>query len=236
MHLTSPVDAVLFDLDDTLVDHRGAADRGVRTWLSSLGLATTETELEEHVDRWFALEARHYERCQRGEITYVEQRRARIRSFLPGWDLADDAVADDTFAGFLACYQAAWRAFGDALGAVEKARAAGLRVGILTNGERPIQEHKVRRTGLAGLGVPIFASSELPAAKPDRRAFHAACSALGVAPERVAMVGDSLRHDVLGARAAGLTGILLDRHGWASRRRGAESVTRVGSLDELDWS
>lgn len=235
MHLTSPVDAVLFDLDDTLVDHRGAADRGVRTWLGSLGLAGSEAELEEHVDRWFALEARHYERCQRGEISYVEQRRIRIRSFLKGWDLADDAVADDTYAGFLACYQAAWRAFGDAVDAVEKALGAGLRVAILTNGERPIQERKVRRTGLSRLGVPVFASSDLPAAKPDRRAYHAACARLGVEPARVAMVGDSLRHDVLGAQAAGLTGILLDRHGWAGRRREAAAVTRIRSLDELNW-
>ena len=137
---------VLFDLDDTLFDHRGAADRGLRAWLAGLEL---DGMLEDHVERWFVLETYHHERFQRGEISHLDQRRARIRAFLPGWDLADDALADDTFAGYLACYRAAWSAFTDAATALERALAAGLTVGILTNGDQSIQETKVRRTGLA---------------------------------------------------------------------------------------
>lgn len=178
--LGQPVAGVLFDLDDTLFDHRGAADRGVRAWLASLGL---DGMLEDHVEQWFTLEAFHHERFQRGEISHVDQRRARIRAFLPGWDLADDAVADDTFAGYLACYRASWSAFADAAAALEQALDAGLAVGILTNGEQSIQETKVRRTGLASYGVPVFASSSLTAAKPDPRAFREVCDRLGVAPD-----------------------------------------------------
>lgn len=230
MVLPDAIDAVLFDLDDTLVDHRGAADRGLRTWLAGMGLADDAATLEEHVERWFLLEARHYERYQRGELTHLEHRRVRIRGFLPGWDLADDALADDTFAGFLACYQSAWRAFSDAADALRSAKAAGLAVGILTNGERSIQESKVRRTGLAGLGVPVFASSHLPAAKPDPRSYHAACRALGVPPSRCVMVGDSVTNDVHGAERAGLHGVLLDRHG-----RHGRTAARVRRLADLTF-
>ncbi|GAB2971491.1 HAD family hydrolase [Nocardioides montaniterrae] len=223
---------VLFDLDDTLVDHRGAADRGVRSWLGGLGLADSPADLDELVERWFALEARHYERAQRREISYAEQRRVRIREFLPSWDLADDELADDVFAGYLGSYQAAWRAFGDAADAIERALTDGLRVGILTNGDVRIQTEKLRRTGLLRDDVPLYASSELPAAKPDPRAYAAACAALGTAPAQTLMVGDSLRHDVLGAQRAGLSGVLLDRPGW---RRHPE-VTTVRDLDSLAWA
>ena len=225
---------LLLDLDDTLVDHRGAADRGLRAWLTSLGLAETPAELEAHVERWFALEARHYERAQRREISYQEQRRVRIRAFLPGWDLADDALADDVFAGFLGCYQAAWRAFDDAATTIERALSAGLSVGVLTNGQLEIQTRKLRRTGLLRPDVPVFASSALPAAKPDRRSYLAACSALGVSPEATLMVGDSVRHDVVGAQAAGLSALLLDRPGWYDARRTGVQVRVVRGLDELD--
>ncbi|KAA1419541.1 HAD family hydrolase [Nocardioides humilatus] len=229
-----PVSGVLFDLDDTLFDHRGAADRGVRSWLGHLGL---DGMLEDHVERWFALEAFHHERFQRREISHVEQRRARIRAFLPGWDLADDTLADDTFAGYLACYRAAWSAFTDAAAALEQALGAGLRVGILTNGDQAIQETKVQRTGLASFGVPVFASSSLPAAKPDPRAFHEVCARLGVAPQDCVMVGDSLRHDVRGASGAGLTAVLVDRAGRYDRRRAeVAGVTRIRSLAELRWA
>ena len=225
------VSGVLFDLDDTLFDHRGAADRGVRIWLASLGL---DGMLEDHVERWFALEAFHHERFQRREISHVDQRRARIRAFLPGWDLADDAVADDTFAGYLACYRAAWSAFADAAAALEQALAAGLKVGILTNGDQAVQETKVSRTGLASYGVPVYASSSLPAARPDPRAFRHACADLGVDPAGVVMVGDSLRHDVQGARAAGMAGVLIDRVG-RYRADEVDGVARIGSLAELAW-
>lgn len=225
------VEGVLFDLDDTLVDHRGAVERGLRVWLGSLGL---DGSLEEHMERWFVLETRHYERAQRREISHTEQRRVRIREFLPGWDLADDALADDTFAGFLACYQSAWAAHRDAPAALERALGAGLAVGILTNGEQAIQESKLRRTGLASYDVAVFASSALPAAKPDPRAFHTACGKLGVAPARTLMVGDSLRHDAEGGRAAGLTPALLDRTGRHARRQ-LHGIRRITSLDALAW-
>ncbi|TIC89242.1 HAD family hydrolase [Nocardioides sp. GY 10113] len=232
MRFPGSIDAVLFDLDDTLVDHRGASERGLRGWLAGLGLAEDDADLERHVDRWFAIEARHYERYQRREITHLEHRRRRIRDFLADWDLSDDRLADETFADFLGCYQAAWRAFDDAAEAIAAARAAGLRVAILTNGEQAVQENKVRRTGLAGLGARVLASSELPAAKPDPRAFHAACATLGVEPSRCAMVGDSERHDLRGAQRAGLVGVLLDRTAAPT----AAGTPRISSLRELDWS
>lgn len=232
--VTTAARAVLFDLDDTLVDHRGAAIRGLRVWLGGLGL---DGSVDEHVERWFQLEALHYERCQRGEISFVEQRRARIRGFLPAWDLADDDLADDTFAGFLACYRAAWATFDDAAATLEQALAAGLPVAILTNGDQRAQEEKVRRTGLASYGVPVLASSSLPAAKPDPRAFLAACRSLGVAPEATLMVGDSVRHDVRGALGAGLAAVLVDRHGRYDRRpREVDArARRIRSLAELAW-
>jgi len=229
--LGRPVTGVLFDLDDTLFDHRGAVERGLRVWLDSLGL---DGLLEEQVDRWFSLEALHHERFQRGEISHVEQRRVRIRAFFTDCDLRDDAVADDVFGGYLACYRAAWSAFHDAGAALARVRALGLPVGILTNGDQSIQETKVRRTGLASYGVPVYASSSLPAAKPDPRAFHHACADLGVDPAGVVMVGDSLRHDVAGARAAGMAGVLIDRVG-RYRADEVRGVSRIRSLADLAW-
>ena len=225
--------ALLLDLDDTLVDHRGAADRGLRAGLTGLGLAESASELEAHVERWFTLEARHYERAQRGEVTYVEHRRARIREFLPGWNLADDALADDVYAGFLGYYRASWRAFDDAAAAIARARRAGLPVGILTNGELAIQTEKMRRTGLLRDDVPVFASSALPAAKPDPRSYLTACAALGADPAATLMVGDSLRHDVVGAQRAGLQARLLDRYGRYDARRSGVRVRAVRGLSEV---
>ncbi|MBS4752023.1 HAD family hydrolase [Nocardioides sp. zg-ZUI104] len=228
--------ALLLDLDDTLVDHRGAAERGLRGWLAGLGLGGDTAETEALVERWFTLEARHYPRAQRRELSYTEHRRARVRAFLPGWDLADDALADEVYGGFLDCYRSAWRAFADAAASIEAALGAGLRVGVLTNGEHAVQSEKLRRTGLLYPDVAVFASSALPAAKPDRRAYEAACRGLGVSPETTLMVGDSLRHDVLGAQATGLHARLLRRPGQYDATPVPHGVRVLRGLDELRWS
>lgn len=48
------------------------------------------------------------------------------------------------------------------------------------------------------------------------------------------MIGDSLRHDVAGARAAGMAGVLIDRVG-RYRADEVEGVDRIRSLAEVGW-
>ena len=57
----------------------------------------------------------------------------------------------------------------------------------------------------------IVDSHVVGVAKPDPRIFeHALPCFPGIAPERIAYVGDSVTMDIGGARAAGLHPILLD--------------------------
>ena len=79
--LTEPafsVRAVLFDLDDTLLDHRGAARDALIAWSRDADVEGSDLEMEA---RWRMLETTYYQRFQRGELTKLEQRRARIRQF-----------------------------------------------------------------------------------------------------------------------------------------------------------
>jgi putative hydrolase of the HAD superfamily len=201
--------AVLLDLDDTLMDHQTAAGRAVVHWAESMGLRGDPDEL---AARWAVVSNRHYARYQRRELTAREQQRARARDFLPHLDLRADDEAQAAFDAYLALYRAAWTAFPDAAPALRQARGAGLRVGVLTNGEEAMQAAKLARGGLTGLVDELVASSTLPWSKPDPRSFLAACERLGSAPAETLMVGDSLPLDVHGARDAGLPAVLLDRY------------------------
>lgn len=219
--------AVFFDLDDTLLDHRGAARDALVRVVDHLGVSGSADSLEA---RWIALETVHYRRFQSGELTKREQRRARVRGFVLHRELRDDQ-ADAAFAVYWSAYEQAWRAFPDAVPAVRRALEAGRAVGILTNGDAVDQARKVEATGLGGLGVPLLASSSLGAAKPDPQCFATACDLLGVGVDDAVLVGDSLENDVEGARAAGMAQVLLDRHG----RRPGHVGLRVRSLDELEF-
>lgn len=226
--MRSPITAVLFDLDDTLLDHRGAARDALAAWTASVGLNGALDELEA---RWLHFETIYYRRYQARELTNDEHRRARVREFLPHLDLADDAAADRAFLGYWHAYVAAWRTFDDAVDAIERAQLANLAVGILTNGDIVAQTRKVQSTALATLDLRVFASSELPAAKPHPSAFLSATTALGVEPGRCLMVGDSLENDIAGAHGAGLPAVFLDRSGET-----ASSAPSVRSLREIDFA
>ena len=98
----------------------------------------------------------------------------------------------------------------DALPALEELRRHGLRVGLVSNGQRDLDEFIMHH----GLEVDIaVASSTHGRQKPHPAIFEAALSALGVQPSEAAMVGDSLDDDIAGARALGMRALLLDRDG-----------------------
>lgn len=73
---------------------------------------------------------------------------------------------------------------------------------------------------VSGLGIGhyfdfVLASADVGAAKPSARFYRMALDAAGVAPHEALMIGDSYHADVLGARSAGMSAVLLDRQGAA---------------------
>jgi putative hydrolase of the HAD superfamily len=96
----------------------------------------------------------------------------------------------------------------DTLPVLEELRAHGLRLGLVSNTGRDLDEF-VRHHRLdvdAVLGSRAHGRT-----KPHETIFRALLDTLEVAPDDAAMVGDSLEDDVEGAEALGMRAILLDR-------------------------
>lgn len=216
--------AIIFDLDDTLVDQAGAARSAVVGWAAEHGITGADV-----ADRWAAVSDVHYRRYQTRELSFQEQRRARAREFLEVE--ATDAEADALFAGYLKRYEAQWVAFGDAVPTLRRVRDAGLRTVVLTNGEDAHQRLKLDLTGLPAEVDLLVSTSTLPASKPDPRAYLLTCERAGIAPAEALMVGNSLVHDVLGPIEAGLDAVLLDR----DNAHPDEPVRRISTLHDLRW-
>jgi FMN hydrolase / 5-amino-6-(5-phospho-D-ribitylamino)uracil phosphatase len=98
----------------------------------------------------------------------------------------------------------------DALPVLEDLRARRILIGVVTNGQRDLEEFVVHH----GLQVDAMVGSRAHGRiKPHPSIFVAALRALDVAPEDAAMVGDSYEDDIEGARALGMRAIFLDRDG-----------------------
>lgn len=98
--------------------------------------------------------------------------------------------------------------FEDALPVLEELRAADLRIGLVSNGIRDLNEFVVHHRLDVDTAIGSRAHGRV---KPHPTIFQAALERLGAAPRETVMVGDSLEEDIEGARALGMRAILIDR-------------------------
>ena len=226
----------LFDLDDTLFHHRQAVRDGI-----AAHVATTlpEVDAAAHLDRWDALEERHYHRYLTGELDYLGQRRARARDFMAGFGVTfdTDEAAEQWFETYLLEYVRAWALYDDALPCLRALAADGVRLGMITNGIPSFQQPKLDTLELAAHFEHVVTSGEFGVPKPDASIFLHACALFGVDPSEAVYVGDRLETDAVGAVDAGLTGVWLlrDRDPSASEAAAAAASGAhvIRSLDDL---
>jgi putative hydrolase of the HAD superfamily len=222
------VSAVVFDLDGTLLDHRRSTRAGLTTWLAGFG-----TDWSEGIEQaWFTAEEKHFGAWRRGEISHDEQRRRRLRDFLPaiGRTVGSDDELDDVFRSYLDAYRQSWVGFDDVDAAVDAVQRRGLRTGVLTNGTRELQEAKLAHLGLLERIGPVVCAADIGVAKPHADAFARLCDRLGLEAGRVLYVGDEHEVDIVGARAAGLRAVLIDR----GQAEPVDEPDSIRSLAELD--
>jgi putative hydrolase of the HAD superfamily len=203
---------VLLDLDGTLIDQEGATEAALRAWLPAYGVPVTAAV----VTAWTEIQERHLADWRERRIGFQQQRRNRVRDFLPLIGVAcpdDPAALDRIFGGYLRHYEDSWRVFDDVEDMLTALAGAGLATAVLTNGTTEQQNQKLARVGLAGRVGPVYTVEDLGVAKPHAGAFLGACERWGLAPGAVLSVGDRYDLDVLAARAAGLHAVHLDRHG-----------------------
>ena len=138
------------------------------------------------------------------------------------FDAVFDAFADP----------ALWELYPGTLDVLDRLRAGGLRLAIISNFDARLMSI-CRGLRLGERVEAIVYSSGVGAAKPDARIFRHALARLGVPAAAALHVGDSLRADVEGARAAGLQAIHLHRDAPAPVRQHAGGWPSIGDLREL---
>jgi FMN phosphatase YigB (HAD superfamily) len=177
---------VFFDLDDTLVD----AEAALRTW--SLDFAA------EYIPGGPAAAADVYDRAQAVATwpEFVAEARERYGITAP---------AERLTAQIAEAYPGKFVLGHDVECGLTKLRAAGWRLGIVTNGTTREQNAKIDSAGLRTRVDVIVDSESAGIRKPDRRVFEIAAHKLGVTLGPSGwMVGDRLDKDIVGGLAAGL--------------------------------
>lgn len=207
--------AILFDLDGTLLLDKHSAVEQFLFYCGRLGHhlnGTTAARLE----RWQLEYWSHHDELEarmnlEGREQFWLNYNVHQLQFLgvPG-PLADYAVRIDTW--FREEY--VWEPVvpDDVRPTLAGLRRDGAVLGLVSNRSTPLaavaQEH-----GLADLFDFTLSAGEAGAWKPKPDIFHKALALAGAEAGSAIYIGDNYYADVVGARGAGLTGILIDRRG-----------------------
>lgn len=207
--MAAPVQALILDLDGTLLDHVGSVTAALQEWLPTLGTFAND----DLISAWFDAEHRHFPAWRAREVTFAEQRRRRLRDFLPvlGITPGHDNDLDAIFQGYLERYEGSWTKFDDVDPALAAITETTIKIAVLSNGTEDQQHAKLTAIGLSGRVGPVFTAEGLGAAKPAASTFLDVCAELDIAPAFALHVGDLYDLDVLAPRAAGLQALHLDR-------------------------
>jgi HAD superfamily hydrolase (TIGR01549 family) len=222
--------AVLFDLDDTLFDHRSSSRAALARVHDVFAPSASFDAFERHHTRY--LEEMHVE-VLAGRIGMDEARCERFRRVFRALGL--DLSEDDT-----------WRAAGayrsgylesrrpmDGAAALLQAVRTRARIGIVSNNLLEEQREKLEFCGLAPFVDALVVSEEAGISKPDPEIFRIALRRLDVSADQAVMVGDSWAADIVGARAAGIRANWYNPPG-ARQPAGPLIVTEIAALTPVE--
>jgi putative hydrolase of the HAD superfamily len=181
--------AVLFDLEETLIDRRSSLIEFLKAQREG-NEHLHEVERPTYIESFLALD-------DYGRIGHMVAYQKLVK------DLGLGCAAEGLIADYEERLPAFARLFPHVLTALKGLKDRGLKLGVVTNGPAPMHARMVERLSLAPLmDATVFGDGNLR--KPDPAIFRHAATRLNVAPEECAFVGDSPIVDIVGAHRAGM--------------------------------
>ena len=184
--------AVLFDLDETLLDRSTSLDRFLADQYARFQDRFGHVPFAAFRRRFFELDAR-------GSVHKSIVYRVLLEEFaIP--DMAAEALLED----YRENCPKHGRLFPGTEEVLRALRSKGIALAIVTNGETEFQQRHIDVLGLEPLVDAVLISEREGLRKPDPRLFRRAAQRVATPPHACLFVGDNPRADVLGAHAAGM--------------------------------
>ena len=186
------INAVLFDLDDTLLDRTSS----LRSFLEAQYLRFSDRLGSASSKQW---QDRFLELDQRGHVS----KSLVYLQILKEFD-GDPSAAEWLFSDYDArCVEHA-REFPGMTDTLKQLRSDGVRLGIVTNGWTGFQMRHINALGLHELVDTYLISEAEKLRKPDAEIFARAAERVSASAASCLFVGDNPVADILGAHRAGM--------------------------------
>lgn len=234
-------EVALFDLGGTLIYFDGErpdiiaeSDWAMQDWLEKAGYRLPQDFGARFTGRVSAFLAG-------GDPDFIEITSSYFLKILlaeAGYPSVPDQVVHTALKVKFAISQEHWKLEDDAITTLESLKRHGLRMGLVSNaGDTQDVETLIDKHRLRPYFEQVVISAQVGIRKPNPGIFQQALDHFKTAPENVAMVGDTLGADILGAQNAGIASIWITRRAERSDNRAHEDTIRpdavIASLSEL---
>ena len=220
----TPLDAVIIDLDGTMVDTLGDFAEALNRMLGDLELPPIAAQ---HIERMVGKGSEH---LLRSVLNHVLEHMGKAPTAIE-----IEALYAHAWPSYQRHYLAInghyARVYPGVEAGLQALRHAGLRLACLTNKPTSFALPLLRAKGLEGYFEQVFGGDSFDKKKPDPLPLLKTCEALQTAPARTLMVGDS-SNDAQAARAAGCPVVLVTygyNHGLP-----VQAVDADGYVDSLE--
>jgi HAD superfamily hydrolase (TIGR01509 family) len=208
-------DLVIFDCDGVLVDSEVISNEVLARMLTREGLPTTLAEARRDYQGLLLTDVHSRAQAKLGQ------------PFPPGWIAEYEDERDEAFHRKLTPVMGAAEA-------VQRVKAAGLKVCVASQGQLAKTRLTLGLTGLRDLFPPdaLFSAYDVPRPKPDPAVFQHAAGNMNASPSACAVIEDS-PSGIMAAVAAGMRaiGYAADSDECALRNAGATEI--IHSLEKL---
>jgi putative hydrolase of the HAD superfamily len=223
------IEAVLFDAVGTLIAPRQPVAGTYQAIGRRRGFSLSKEQIATRFRQAFARQ--ETADAASGDWRTSEDRERRrwreiVFEVFDGAGAAEDreALFDDLWNFFAA--PSNWRVFEDVEPTLASLGERGVAVKIASNFDVRLERIARELPPLGGC-QHLFISSQVGFRKPGRSFFRAVEASLGIAPDRLLLVGDDRVNDVDGARACGWKTVLLDRNAQSRVKFSIGSLTDV---------
>lgn len=203
--------AILFDLDDTIIDHSGSMEdcweavyQRARILLPGIEREAMRKAHGEVAEQYWS--SNHRE----GRLDLLTARRRVFRDALHRLGL-ETAHAEELGSLFHDLRESSYELLPGALETLERLREEGVMLALVTNGETLLQRSKVERFDLARHFDHIQIEEEFGVGKPEPGAYRHALATLDVKADETWMIGDNLEWEIAAPQKVGIYSVWVDR-------------------------
>ncbi|EHL72929.1 HAD hydrolase, family IA [Bacillus sp. 7_6_55CFAA_CT2] len=214
--------AMLFDLDDTLIDRDKAVDN-----LFLLVLEKCYEDVSDTVKNNMLQKFKEYDKREYGISDKTIVLESLFDEFAPKYRLPHNYIQDFWNENLPKCFSIDQNTI-HFLNQIKK----HFKVGIITNGSTHRQKAKIINTNLNNYFDTIIISEEVGLSKPDKGIFQLALNKLNVQSEDVLFIGDDLEKDIAGPQNANIKGVWFNPQKIKNTTK-IQPYAEINTLDSL---